>query len=103
MKAKKVDSYEVRLSKHFESAIERMNRELPPEVRIMYRRAWGRIAGGWMGVGGGGGWGFGWGWVGLGVGLGWVWGGLGWAWGGFGVGWVGLGGLGWGGVGGRSL
>ncbi|CAJ1386688.1 unnamed protein product [Effrenium voratum] len=37
MKAKKVDSYEVRLSKHFESAIERMNRELPPEVRIMYR------------------------------------------------------------------
>lgn len=29
----KVDSYEVRLSKHFESAIERMNRELPPEHR----------------------------------------------------------------------
>jgi len=37
MKAKKVDSYEVRLSKHFESAIERMNRELPPEHRILYR------------------------------------------------------------------
>ncbi|CAE8639896.1 unnamed protein product, partial [Polarella glacialis] len=32
-----VDSYEVRLSKHFESAIERMNRELPQQLRILYR------------------------------------------------------------------
>eukprot|EP00435_Cladocopium_sp_Y103_P007897 s4585_g2.t1 len=32
-----VESFEVRLSKHFESAIERMNRELPPEHRILYR------------------------------------------------------------------
>merc|ERR1719230_602073 len=30
MQAKKQDSDEVKLSKHFESAIERMNRELPP-------------------------------------------------------------------------
>lgn len=37
MKAKKLDSHEVRLSKHFESAIERMNRELPPKLRILYR------------------------------------------------------------------
>ncbi|CAE7339720.1 Fig4 [Symbiodinium natans] len=37
MKAKKVDSYEVRLSKNFESAIERMNRELPEKHRILYR------------------------------------------------------------------
>ncbi len=35
----KVDSYEVRLSKHFESAIERMNRELPPEHRHAGMRA----------------------------------------------------------------
>ena len=28
-----VESFEVRLSKHFQSAIERMNRELPPEHR----------------------------------------------------------------------
>ncbi|CAE7733427.1 Fig4, partial [Symbiodinium pilosum] len=37
MKAKKVDSYEVRLSKNFESSIERMNRELPEKYRILYR------------------------------------------------------------------
>ena len=37
MKAKKVDSYEVRLSKNFESSIERMNRELPEKHRILYR------------------------------------------------------------------
>lgn len=37
MKARKVDSYEARLSKHFESAIERMNRELPSPVRMLYR------------------------------------------------------------------
>eukprot|EP00929_Paragymnodinium_shiwhaense_P054591 TRINITY_DN2736_c0_g1_i1.p1 TRINITY_DN2736_c0_g1~~TRINITY_DN2736_c0_g1_i1.p1 ORF type:complete len:1257 (-),score=215.71 TRINITY_DN2736_c0_g1_i1:15-3785(-) len=37
MRAKKVDSYEVRLKQHFESAIERLNRELPPGIRILYR------------------------------------------------------------------
>eukprot|EP00928_Gymnodinium_smaydae_P049136 TRINITY_DN32949_c0_g1_i1.p1 TRINITY_DN32949_c0_g1~~TRINITY_DN32949_c0_g1_i1.p1 ORF type:complete len:772 (+),score=98.28 TRINITY_DN32949_c0_g1_i1:1107-3422(+) len=37
MRAKKVDSYEVRLKQHFESAVERMNRELPQALRILYR------------------------------------------------------------------
>lgn len=37
MKAKKADSCEVRLSRHFESAIERLNRELPASKRILYR------------------------------------------------------------------
>mmetsp|Transcript_3958 Transcript_3958/g.13260 ORF Transcript_3958/g.13260 Transcript_3958/m.13260 type:complete len:1368 (+) Transcript_3958:83-4186(+) len=37
MKAKRQDSYEVRLSKHYESAIERLNREMPADARILYR------------------------------------------------------------------
>ena len=37
MRSKKQGSYEVRLKQHFESAVERMNRELPPAIRILYR------------------------------------------------------------------
>lgn len=37
MRTKKIEAPEVRLNKHFESAIERMNRELPANKRILYK------------------------------------------------------------------